>query len=183
MNLSIQQALHYQSRNKLTVAEIHPELRFTRLGAILREHATADDDVGALAHSALTSDHSEDLDLMPLHLLKDKMQEQPDHPLAKEFNWERVPEGVQADQALRRTYGNALLGDVSSYIDRILESPEWKDLQKQHPILRSPVGKGTGLSASIVRLTGQYQDGNNYSNEPEEGMNFVKRLSRPSHRY
>jgi hypothetical protein len=100
--VNLNDALKYQQRDRLTVAQIHPSLRFTRLGAVLREHATAGDDVGALAHQALTSDHSQPLDLMPLHLLKDKMQEEPDHPLAKEFNWERVPEGVKQDEWLRQ---------------------------------------------------------------------------------
>jgi hypothetical protein len=89
-------------RDRLPVSAIHPELRFTRLGAVLREHATEPSDVGELAYQALTSDHSQPLELMPLHLLRDKMQENPEHPLAGRFNWENVPEGVQMDAAFRK---------------------------------------------------------------------------------
>lgn len=134
MNYSLKEALKYQQRDRLTVAQIHPSLRFTRLGAVLREHATAPDEVGALAHQALTSDHNQPLELMPLHLLKDRMQEEPDHPLAKEFNWERVPEGVQQDvavQALLDSIPKPAMG-LNVDIDDLLSSD-------RHPIKSTQV--------------------------------------------
>lgn len=101
-NESLGEVLKYQ-RERLPVSAIHPELRFTRLGAVLREHATEPSDVGELAYQALTSDHSQPLELMPLHLLRDKMQEEPDHPLAKRFKWETLPDRVALDQTLRKS--------------------------------------------------------------------------------
>lgn len=100
-NDDLNEVLKY-SRERLPVSAIHPELRFTRLGAVLREHATEPSDVGELAYQALTSDHSQSLDLMPLHLLRDKMQEEPEHPLAKRFNWSRLPEKVALDEIVDR---------------------------------------------------------------------------------
>lgn len=97
---SLNRALKY-GREKLPVSAIHPELRFTRLGAVLREHATEPSDVGELAHQALTSPHDQPLELMPLHLLRDKMQEESDHPLAGQFQWATLPEKVSLDQAIR----------------------------------------------------------------------------------
>lgn len=87
---------------KPAVAEIHPELRHTRLGAVLREHASHDDDVGALARHAIAAspDHSKPLDTLPLHVMRDYMLEHPDHPLAKKFNWDNLPEKVELDQTL-----------------------------------------------------------------------------------
>jgi hypothetical protein len=37
---------------------------------------------------------------MPLHALRDAMQDRPEHPLAAKFNWPRLPEKVELDQAL-----------------------------------------------------------------------------------
>ena len=90
------------SRTPLPVMAMHPELRFTRLGAFLRHYATEPSEVGELAHAALTSKPDQPLDLMPLHLLRDKMQEQPDHPLAKEFEWHRLPEQVVLDSMIHK---------------------------------------------------------------------------------
>lgn len=87
---------------KVPVSAIHPELRFTRLGAHLREHSQAEDTVGHLARTILTSDHSQPLELTPLHAMRDLMQENPEHPLAKAFNWERLPEKVALDQSLHQ---------------------------------------------------------------------------------
>lgn len=106
MNYSLSEALKYQQRERLSVAQIHPSLRFTRLGETLRQQATQPDEVGALAHSALTADHSQPLPLMPFHLLRDKLQEQPDHPLAsREFNWQNLPERLELDEHIRTSLG------------------------------------------------------------------------------
>lgn len=129
--MKIKQALKYQQRDRLTVAQIHPSLRFTRLAAVLREHATAGDDIGALAHQALTSDHSQPLDLMPLHLLKDKMQEEPDHPLAKAFNWKRVPALAEAYSAVQQHTAenpSQFRGDEDGAVLR-------------HPLTKAAIGK------------------------------------------
>ena len=96
-NADLNEVLKY-ARERLPVSAIHPELRFIRLGAVLRQHATEGGDVGELCHQALTSDHSQPLELMPLHLLRDKMQEEPDHPLAKEANWLNVPDAMSLAQ-------------------------------------------------------------------------------------
>jgi hypothetical protein len=107
MNIdNLNKALKY-SRERLPVSAIHPELRFTCLGAVLREHATEPSDIGELAYQALTSDHTKPLELMPLHLLRDKMQEEPDHPLAKQVDWAKVPEHVAVDQSVEKVVGNA----------------------------------------------------------------------------
>jgi hypothetical protein len=100
----LNEVLKYK-RERLTVDQMHPELRFTRLGAVLREHATEPSDVGELAYQALTSPHDQPLELMPLHLLRDKMQEEPGHPLAGKFNWEKLPEKVGMDRAFIDSVG------------------------------------------------------------------------------
>lgn len=101
--------LKYQ-RDRLPVAGIHPQLRFTRLGAILREFATEPSDVGELAHQAITSPHDQPLELMPLHLLRDKMQEEPDHPLAEKVVWSHLPERVSHDQRVHSYFGRITNG-------------------------------------------------------------------------
>lgn len=84
-------------------ASLHPELRFTRLGAVLRQLASSgeDDTAANLARSAIAADHAQPLDLMPLHALRDFMLENPEHLLAKRFNWERLPEKVALDATVR----------------------------------------------------------------------------------
>ncbi len=89
------------SRERLPVSAIHPAMRFSRLGAVLREHATEPSDIGELCHQAITSPHDQPLELMPLHLLRDKMQEEPEHPLASKFVWDKLPEKVQLDEDVR----------------------------------------------------------------------------------
>lgn len=98
-NANLDEVYRYQ-RERLPVSAIHPELRFTRLGAVLREHATEPSDVGELAYQALTSPHDQPLELMPLHLLRDKMQEEPEHPLAKQFVWTKLPERLVLDRTV-----------------------------------------------------------------------------------
>lgn len=114
------------SRKRLPVSAIHPELRFTRLGAVLREHATEPSDVGELAYQALTSPHDQPLELMPLHLLRDKMQEEPDHPLAKEANWANVPDALgraqYARDALRRSPSGYSPGHVTEYSEHAVNA-------------------------------------------------------------
>ena len=84
----------------VAVEGIHPELAFTRLGAILRQHSAEPTDVGALARAVLTSDHAQPLDLTPLRALEDYMQENPEHPLAKRFNWVGLADKAKLDQRL-----------------------------------------------------------------------------------
>lgn len=161
--MNLNDALKYQQRDRLTVAQIHPSLRFTRLGAVLREHATAPDEVGALAHSALTSDHSQPLELMPLHLLKDKMQEEPDHPLAKEFNWVRVPDGVQLEQRLME------------WANKTKTLPTDDPHRLLNPILhhKEPVPKGAGTAWEVRSMKEAFPD-----KTVEELQHAVERLRR-----
>jgi hypothetical protein len=87
----------------VTVADMHPSLRFTRLGAHLRAAANSgwSDDISSLARAALLSDHDQPLDLMPLHLLRDATAENSEHPLSSAFNWHSLPEKVELDEKLR----------------------------------------------------------------------------------
>jgi hypothetical protein len=89
------------ARPRLPVAEMHPSLRFTRLGAVLRAYASlGTDDAAVLAHQAVAQPADRPLELMPLHLLRDYVQENPGHPLASRFNWEKLPEKVALDVEL-----------------------------------------------------------------------------------
>lgn len=97
------------AREKLLVTEIHPEIRFTRLGAILRDISGGDDDGSRLARMAATGARpdgtpgspSEPYNLMPLHALRDFVQDNPGHPIAGRFNWEQLPEKVELDRDLK----------------------------------------------------------------------------------
>ena len=96
-----------KARPRVAVADIHPPLRHTRLGAILREtaHADPDPDVAELAHQAIYprgGGYSDPLGTWPLHLLRDMLMEKPDHPLAARFNWEKLPEKVALDEDMAR---------------------------------------------------------------------------------
>lgn len=120
------------SRERLPVSAIHPELRYTRLGAVLREHATEPSDVGELAYQALTSDHSQPLELMPLHLLRDKLQENPEHPLnhvPPKFKWQTLPERLQLDQTLRQALASSTAGNKQAQLAeakaKALAQHEW----------------------------------------------------------
>lgn len=84
-------------------AALHPDIRFTPLGAALRRHAaTGTDAVAALARACIADagPHDGPMDLLPLQVLRDHMLETPDHPLARQFNWERLPEQVALDRTL-----------------------------------------------------------------------------------
>lgn len=154
-NANLNEVLKYQ-RERLPVSAIHPELRFTRLGAVLREHATEPSDVGELAYQALTSDHKQPLELMPLHLLRDKMQEEPDHPLADQFDWDRVPNQVALDQAIR-PYGDyhwMYLRKHRTNRDRTgLYTPETDPLNKIKAAY--PNATNDDIERSVIRLDTQ----------------------------
>jgi hypothetical protein len=101
------------ARPRVLVPQIHPALRHTRLGAILRATAAGnspEEDVGAvgeLAHQAIAQPADRPYDLMPLHLLRDKMLgEAAGHPLAGRFNWDKLPEKVGLDLDLHKAIGD-----------------------------------------------------------------------------
>lgn len=54
-----------------------------------------------MAWHVLQNPHDQPLELMPLHLLRDYMIDNPNHPIAGKFNWERIPERLQLDRSLR----------------------------------------------------------------------------------
>jgi hypothetical protein len=89
---------------EVPVHEMHPDLAYTRLGAHLKEAARGDDDIAHLSAAALTNEGKVDqpLELMPLHALRDAVQENPNHPLSQDFNWEKLPEKVDIDNKLRK---------------------------------------------------------------------------------
>lgn len=127
---------------------MHPSLQFTRLGAHLREHAQADDTVGQLARTVLTNaDHegnprlSEPLELTPLHALRDEMLDQPEHPLAKVFDWEQVPEGVALDSAMVKAVNdhNNSLPSNADYTHNV--SPLMVRMGGSHPPQQRAVSK------------------------------------------
>lgn len=91
------------------VAEVHPEIRHTALANVLRSMVQSGGDLGGLAHAALTSPHDQPLDLTPLHALRDWALENPEHPLSRRFNWERLPEKLELDRRVRA----AVAGDQS----------------------------------------------------------------------
>lgn len=104
--------VRYAARPKVPVESMPEYLRFTRLGAALREHAaTGADDAAHIAQAVLSTD-----DLTPLHALRDYMLDNPDHPLARKFNWERLPEKVRLDNDLRnwvvKNHGNHAEGEL-----------------------------------------------------------------------
>jgi hypothetical protein len=83
--------------------KIHPELQYTRLGSVLRQHAVADDTIGELSRSILASPHDQPLELTPVHALSDFLQEHPEHPLNSQFNsWETLPQKLHLDQRLKQ---------------------------------------------------------------------------------
>lgn len=84
---------------KVAVEDINPDLRFTRLGHVLREHAVEEGTIGDLAHAILTYPYVP-LQLTPLHALADALQDHPDHPLAARFNWHTLPTKVALDLAV-----------------------------------------------------------------------------------
>lgn len=136
-NREVDRALKY-SREKLPVSAIHPSLRFTRLGAVLREHATEDSTVGSLAHAALTQPHDQPLELMPLHALRDFMQDYPEHPLASRFNWGQLPEKVALDETTRAAVGEdrwlwSRMANPSAYSDRHLAYNKFRQIRDLHP--------------------------------------------------
>ncbi len=150
----LNKALKY-SRERLPVSAIHPELRFTRLGSVLREHATEPSDVGELAYQALTSPHDQPLELMPLHLLRDKMQEEPDHPLAKRFTWQTVPERIRLDSLIEKHVNDnpSNYRDAGSAFTEILRHnlPATGDLDRIHAEL--PNVTEEELGKAFDRLT------------------------------
>jgi hypothetical protein len=87
------------------VSELHPELRFTRLGAVLRHHVQTGDHADpavALADGALSMSgpHDQPMDTTPLKIMRDYMLDNPDHELAQKFNWDKLPEKVELDRKL-----------------------------------------------------------------------------------
>lgn len=133
---------------------LHPELRFTRLGAVLRQVASSDptsatdghfDTVIGLARNAIehAGPHDKPMDLLPLGVLRDYMLENPDHPLAQRFNWERLPEKVALDRTVRgrrhRLYDwNHILtvpadGDRNASVYGFMGVDEANLIKKRHP--------------------------------------------------
>jgi hypothetical protein len=55
---------------KLPVEAIHPSVRFTRLGAVLREHAAEDSTVGMLSRAAILQPADQGYDTLPLAMLR-----------------------------------------------------------------------------------------------------------------
>jgi uncharacterized protein (TIGR02996 family) len=95
------------------VEQLHPGLRHTALGNVLRHASTEDSTAGLVARHVLAQPHDQPLDLMPFHVLRDHVLESDNHPLAARFNWERLPERLELDQTVRgeteKELGDAVL--------------------------------------------------------------------------
>lgn len=79
--------------------QIHPRVVLTPLGIYLRRAAAAADDVAALARTFLTNSDpdgqprlDDDLELMPLLALRDRLLDGEEHPLKDRLCWSRLPE-------------------------------------------------------------------------------------------
>lgn len=205
----LNRALKYSARERLPVSAIHPELRYTRLGAILREHATEPSEVGELAYQALTSPHKQPLELMPLHLLRDKMQEEPDNPLNhSKLTWQTLPERVHLDQTISRA-----VNDWNQSPESGLGTADYDDGRIDYHHLNSnrqqPSARTTGIlkvlqkahddhggsvndvADSARRLMSQHNyrwsvEGDNLTPDPEEVHNRLARstaIRHPSETY
>lgn len=148
---------------------LHPELRFTRLGAVLRQIASDDPDptsehldpVISLARHAIDAagPHDGPMDLLPLGVLRDYMVENPDHPLAKRFNWDRLPEKVALDRTVRAErhlhYGYYHFEQLSPQgvesITRVEAAHPWagiRDIQESAKRVMRKHISGSGTSAT-----------------------------------
>ncbi len=136
---------------EISVGEIHPSLKFTKLGSHLREAAKDNDSTAHLAAAVLTNaDHEgnprldQPLELTPLHALRDEMLEHSTHPLAIEFNWSKLPEKIALDEHIRPLDENHVYSaEFPTFLTRLYRSePEAAKVKKQvsdtvgHPISR-----------------------------------------------
>ena len=86
----------------LRLDTIHPDIRFTRLGAHLIQHAGEDSEVGKLIREILSQPHDKPLEAGLFLPLGDAVQEA-DHPLESEFTWSRLPQSLDLDRSLAKT--------------------------------------------------------------------------------
>lgn len=110
----------------ISANDIHPELRFTRLGAVLRHlinNGNPRDTAVGLARAIVQSPHDRELDHLPVHALSDYMLENPDHELAGKFNWESLPKNLALDKDMARFIGHGGVVDGHSVRQLSIKHP------------------------------------------------------------